>query len=210
MLASHNFATKTETKSEEKYPTEEGKDSSTSDSEKKKKKPFNVKESYLCARPSTAPIPEAGGNEAMIKQLDEMKGIYEMQGDEWRTLGYKKAVAQLKRMPTITSLDQLDGVKGIGKRLREKIGEILESGELKKLKYCQEDPQTQAMLEISKVWGIGDRTAEKLVHMGYHSVKDLRERGRHLLTAQQLIGLKHYEELLKKIPRAEVERIHAA
>eukprot|EP01037_Dinobryon_pediforme_P036949 gene36949-44157_t len=140
----------------------------------------------------------------MIKQLDEMKGIYEMQGDEWRTLGYKKAVAQLKRMPTITSLDQLDGVKGIGKRLREKIGEILESGELKKLRYCHEDPRTQAMLEISKVWGIGDRTAEKLVHMGYHS------RGRHLLTAQQLIGLKHYEALLKKIPRAEVERIHAA
>lgn len=64
------------------------------------------------------------------------------------------------------------------------------------------------MLQISKVWGIGDKTAEKLVKMGYHSVADLREKGLHLLTAQQLIGLNYYEELLEKIPRAEVERIY--
>lgn len=64
------------------------------------------------------------------------------------------------------------------------------------------------MLQISKVWGIGDKTAEKLVKMGFHSVRDLREKGLHLLNAQQLIGLNYYEELLEKIPRAEVERIY--
>jgi hypothetical protein len=105
------------------------------------------KDSYLCARPPPNPSLPAqatgNGNASMIKMLEELKGVYAMQGDEWRTLGYKKALVQLKKMPTITSVEQLNGVKGIGKRLREKIGEILESGALKKLKYLQDDPKTQ-------------------------------------------------------------------
>ena len=105
------------------------------------------KDSYLCARPPPNPSLPAqatgNGNATMIKMLEELKGVYAMQGDEWRTQGYKKALVQLKKMPTITSVEQLNGVKGIGKRLREKIGEILESGALKKLKYLQDDPKTQ-------------------------------------------------------------------
>lgn len=105
------------------------------------------KDGYLCARPVPNPSLPAqstgNGNASMIKMLEELKGVYAMQGDEWRTLGYKKALVQLKKMPTITSVEQLSGVKGIGKRLREKIGEILDSGALKKLKYLQDDPKTQ-------------------------------------------------------------------
>ena len=107
-------------------------------------------EGYLCARPPPNPSLPAratgNGNAAMIKMLEELKGVYAMQGDEWRTLGYKKALVQLKKMPTITSVEQLSGVKGIGKRLREKIGEILESGALKKLKFLQDDPKTQGII----------------------------------------------------------------
>jgi hypothetical protein len=34
--------------------------------------------------------------------------------------------------------------------------------------------------QISKVWGIGEKTAEKLVKMGFTSVTLLRETGQHV------------------------------
>ena len=109
----------------------------------------NKRENYLCARPTSTVTVPPPMNATIISTLEELKSVYEMQGDEWRTLGYKKAIAQLKRLTTpLTSVEQLDGLRGIGKRIREKIEEILESGQLKKLKYYQDDPKTQALMEV--------------------------------------------------------------
>lgn len=168
-----------------------------------------LEESFLCARPVfSIKASSSSLNENIIKTLEEMRSIYEMQGDAWRAHGYKKAVAQLKRLPEINSVEQVAHIRGIGKRLRNKIGEIIETGNLKKLKYLNDDPKTQSLLEVGKIWGVGSKTAERLVKMGFTSIEKLRLEGRHLLTTQQRIGLQHYEDLQKKIPREEVERIY--
>ena len=61
---------------------------------------------------------------------------------------------------------------------------------------------------IPGVRGVGEKTAETLIKKGFSTVQELRASGMHLLTAQQLIGLRHYEDLQVKIPRSEVEAIH--
>ena len=43
--------------------------------------------------------------------------------------------------------------------------------------------------------------------MGYKSLEDLRARGDEILTHQQKVGLKRYDDFLTKIPRAEVQKI---
>jgi hypothetical protein len=163
--------------------------------------------SYACV--NTGDFKTLNPNKYITDILEELQSIYELVGDEWRALGYKKVVGTLKQLPRITNIDQLKGVRGIGDSIREKIEEILKTGKLKKLKYFQDDPKIQSLVALAKVWGIGEKTALKLMKMGYKSIKDLREKGQAHLTYQQKIGLKYYEEFQLKIPRAEIEEIRS-
>lgn len=65
--------------------------------------------------------------------------------------------------------------------------------------------------ELATIWGVGQDKALKLHSSGFKTVKKLREKqaqGKEIpLTSLQLIGLKYYEDLLEKIPRAEVDEI---
>lgn len=167
---------------------------------------YNLKNNFVCSKSGTANL--GNSNQHITDKLEKLQAIYEQSGDEWRAQGYKKSIAMLKQQPAITSKEQLIGLKLIGKSLRDKIIEILETGTVKKLGYMQNNPRIQAITELSNIWGVGDKTAENLYKQGYHSVAELRRRGKHLLNAQQLVGLCYYEEFLVKIPRSEVQEIH--
>eukprot|EP01031_Cornospumella_fuschlensis_P037248 gene37248-45216_t len=149
----------------------------------------------------------ANSNKHLTDVLEELQKVYELIHDEWRANGYKKCVAIIKQMPRITHISQLDNVKGIGSSMREKIEEIMVTGNLKKLSFFKSDPKIQALSVISQIWGVGEKSASQLIKQGFTSIQHLRDRGQHLLTTQQKIGLKYYEEFLEKIPRQEVQQI---
>jgi hypothetical protein len=163
--------------------------------------------SYACISTGTGEYNTLNPNKYITDILEELQSIYELCGDEWRALGYKKCIGTLKQLPRITNIEQLKGIKGIGDSIRDKIHEILETGKLQKLKYFKDDPKIKSMIELSRIWGVGDKTALKLIKQGYKSVKDLRAKGQHILTFQQKIGLKYYEEFMIKIPKSEIEEI---
>ena len=94
--------------------------------------------------------------------LEELQGIYERAGDEWRSQGYKKCIGQLKQQPKITSAAQLEGLRCVGKSMRDKIVEIIETSSLQKLSYLQGNTRVQAIAEMVDVWGMGPSTAQKL------------------------------------------------
>ena len=75
---------------------------------------------------------------------------------------------------------------------------------MKKLIAFRKDPKIKALNELCDIWGVGKQTALAFINKGILSVPELRTRIKKepgLLTAQQLIGLNRYEELLVKIPR---------
>lgn len=141
--------------------------------------------------------------------LDQIQQIYRLCGDEWRALSYRKCIATLKQLPAIHNKEQLYHIPTVGKSMADHIIEILETGTLKKLDFMKKDPRIQSITELSNIWGVGDKTAEKWYKQGYHSVADLRKKGMHLLNAQQLVGLTYYEDFLVKIPRHEVDEIYS-
>ncbi len=175
------------------------------DGPKRLKKKGSFTPSYACI--STGEFKTLNPNKYITDILEELQQIYELCGDEWRALGYKKCIGTLKQLPRITNVEQLKGIRGVGDSIREKIKEILETGKLIKLKYFQNDPKIQSMIQLSKIWGVGEKTALKLMKQGYKTINDLRERGHAILTYQQRIGLKYYEEFFKKIPKHEIEEI---
>ena len=53
------------------------------------------------------------------------------------------------------------------------------------------------------MWGVGPSKARELYSSGIRSIADLRAHT-HLLTRNQKIGLRYFEELEQKIPRDKV------
>ena len=77
----------------------------------------------------------------------------------------------------------------------------METGTLQVLERAKNDP----MLIFTEVYGIGSKKAEELVKKHkVTTIEELRARQDELLNDKQKIGLKHYEDILKRIPRKEI------
>jgi len=72
-----------------------------------------------------------------------------------------------------------------------------------------ENPDYKCIDELSQIWGMGLATAALFVSWGIGSVQDLRKDTEvfNTLNSQQTVGLKHYEDLIERIPRDEVKAL---
>ena len=52
-------------------------------------------------------------------------------GDRFPALAYLKAIKELKKLDTITKTEDVEGIPGVGAKIKLKVKEILETGELK-------------------------------------------------------------------------------
>ncbi|KAG3177586.1 hypothetical protein PC128_g16787 [Phytophthora cactorum] len=163
-------------------------------------------EGFICQRSSAV---QQNLNAHLTDPLEMMMEFLDVERDVWRQYMYKKVVSSLKgmrhRVCSVKEFKDMHWVKG---RLRDKVIEILETGRLAKLDAKKSNPRLRALVEIARIWGVGPATAAKLYGQGYKSVAELRKaEAAAVLTAQQQIGVKHYEDFLTKIPRAEVHQI---
>ncbi|XP_027707597.1 DNA polymerase lambda isoform X2 [Vombatus ursinus] len=105
--------------------------------------------------------------------------------------------------PALSDKWEACGIPGIGKSMAEKIMEIVESGHLRKLDHISD---SVPVLELfSNIWGVGIKTAQMWYQQGFRTLEDIQNRA--TLTTLQAIGLKHYEDFLKRIPREEASEI---
>ncbi|XP_008142426.3 DNA polymerase lambda [Eptesicus fuscus] len=157
---------------------------------------------WVCAQPSSQKA--TNHNTHITEKLDVLAKAYSVQGDKWRALGYAKAINALKSFhKPVTSYQEACSIPGIGKRMAEKIIEILESGHLRKLDHISD---SVPVLELfSNIWGAGTKTAQMWYQQGFRSLEDIRNQAS--LTTQQAIGLKHYDDFLERMPREEAAEI---
>ncbi|CAG8773245.1 10187_t:CDS:2, partial [Racocetra fulgida] len=67
---------------------------------------------------------------------------YQRMKDEWRILSYRKAISAIKRQKEpITSYQEAIEIRGIGHRTAEKIAEIINTGNLKRLQHFSKDDE---------------------------------------------------------------------
>jgi DNA polymerase/3'-5' exonuclease PolX len=122
---------------------------------------------------------------------------------------YAKVITQLKNYEgPITSYQDVQGIDGIGEKIQKKIKEILETGVLASAEKAKELYNIDALDALQKIYGVGPTKATELIKAGYTSIPQLREaikKNPKLLNDKQKIGLKYYEDLLERIPRAEME-----
>ena len=100
----------------------------------------------------------------------------------------------------ITDVNVLKGRPGIGKTILAKFNEFAATGKLKVLEKAEGDP----VYLFPKIYGIGPKKAKQLVAEGITSIADLRKRQDEVLNPTQIAGLKYFEDIQKRIPRAEI------
>jgi len=140
-------------------------------------------------------------NEKLFELMENLSNIMLKQGEPFRARAYQKAQETiLSHTDDIISPEQLKGYPNIGPTIINKIEEFVETGTLKLLEKEKENP----INILAEVYGIGPKKAKELVENGITTITQLRENQQKLNDVQK-IGLKYYEDILKRIPRQEID-----
>lgn len=147
-------------------------------------------------------------NARTIQVLQELTSYYERVKDHWRTTGYCKAIGTLKRQDVkIVSEEEALRLPHVGRRIAQKIEEIVTTDRLRRLEYAGDDATDGALQLFLQIYGVGTSQARQWIAQGHRTLKDL---ARHVkLTPSQKIGIEHYHDLATRIPRREVEALGA-
>tara|TARA_B110000438_G_scaffold301366_1_gene356067 strand:- start:1887 stop:4772 length:2886 start_codon:yes stop_codon:yes gene_type:complete len=142
-------------------------------------------------------------NAQFISTLQKVQQIKSKKGDFMGSKAAQKAVdALILYNKKIESLDELRKIKNIGASTVAKYKELQETGTLKLIETFKNDP----INIFTNVYGIGPKKAAYLVeHDKITTIEELFEYQDELLNDVQKKGLKYYEDILKRIPRLEIE-----
>jgi DNA polymerase/3'-5' exonuclease PolX len=151
----------------------------------------------------------------IIAELDVLRriSVTETAGN-FKARSYAAAIKTLQGLsgPILSVADIPPSTKGdgLGKEIRTKIEKIITEG---RLNISEEARAKAVALEaIQNIYGVGPKKAEDLMAAGYTTVSQLRAaaaKDPKLLNKNQRIGLTYYDDLLLRIPRAEMDQ-HAA
>lgn len=159
-------------------------------------------------------IVEMANKQKIIEALDIMRRQDVAEKRHFQAVAYAKAITQLRTIEgDIHSVEDVKGRPGIGEKIQKKIQEILDTGRLAAAEKAKESPRFAAYEALLQVYGIGPAKAKALIEAKIDSIATLRNefaKNPNLLTSAQAIGLKHYEALLERIPRAEMREHEAA
>lgn len=140
-------------------------------------------------------------NEEYVKVLSELEDIMTRQGEPFRARAYHTAAESIMTFPEdITDPKQLEGLKGIGKTIMTKLEEYTKTGKLRAIEKYRDDPVNI----LTKVYGIGPKKAKEFVKQGIDSLEKLKE-NMDKLTAAQKLGVEYFDDIEKRIPRAEID-----
>jgi NAD-dependent DNA ligase len=145
-------------------------------------------------------------NEQFIDLMEKLASIMLKQGEPFRARAYQKAQETLMSYPQdISSVDQLKGAPGIGSTILEKLNEFVTTGTLKILEREKNNPVNI----LGEIYGVGPKKAKELVEKGITTIEQLRTQQDQVLNDVQKVGLKYYEDILKRIPRSEIQEYEA-
>jgi len=136
-------------------------------------------------------------NQTIIAGFNELISV---ESNKFKVISYKKAISIISQFPTkIISSSELEGIKGIGSGLIKHIDTFLSN------KCINND-----LTDLLRITGIGPVKAKKLIDDGYTLQKLLDYDVSTLtgvLTHHQLLGVKHFHDLEKRIPYSEIKKI---
>lgn len=145
--------------------------------------------------------------QGLIDSLEMLRKKEVANKETWKARAYLTVIKQLKTLnKPVKTIDDLQDIKGIGKGLKDKITEYIETGSMHQLADYNADGSIKAISDLMRVHGIGAVKAKELVEKyDIKSIDMLKDR-QDLLNDIQKMGLKYWEDFEKRIPRKEMEK----
>lgn len=152
-------------------------------------------------------------NQGIIENLEILAAYYKKVRDRFRAGAYARAVVAIRGYnKEITSGKQAKKIDGVGKSIADKIQEYIFTGYIQQvedikeeMKKQEEKTSEQKTIEMfKKIHDVGEITARKFYDLGMRTLDDIR-RNQNLLTRNQKIGLKYYNDLQKRITRGYID-----
>ena len=134
--------------------------------------------------------------------MNKLSVIMQNSGQHMKARAYKKAEETILQLPReIHTIEDVKGKPGIGKTMLRTIEEYIKTGKNKIIEKEETNPEHV----LSNVYGIGPKKASELVKSNITTIEELREHQDEVLNDVQKKGLKYYEDILKRIPRSEID-----
>ncbi len=160
-------------------------------------------------------------NDRIIKEFEKLVKQIKLDIDKKRS---NKDIFRLRQIQNalniikkydkeITSGDQLQDIKGIGKGTMRRIDEILKNKYLKEIDINTFDKKyLKHIEELEQIYGIGRKTAQKLIEKyNIKTVKQLKHAFQNKkidLPDDIILGLKYHNVYKQDIPRTEIDEIN--
>jgi DNA polymerase/3'-5' exonuclease PolX len=110
----------------------------------------------------------------IIGELETMEQGDIIRGEKFSALAYRKVINGLRPLQEIRTLADIEGIKGIGVKIKAKIQEILDTGRLEAATRTRTELKMDLYDQLLGVHGIGPVKARELVAAGVMSIEDLR------------------------------------
>ncbi|KAH7882075.1 hypothetical protein F5I97DRAFT_1817500, partial [Phlebopus sp. FC_14] len=156
-------------------------------------------------------------NQDVVDKLEELMELHKAKPsyhDRWRVFSYAKCIRALRNYPRpVRSFSEARSIRGVGEKTALKIMEIIETGGLQRIAY-EKTEDVEATKIFQGIYGVGEHLRRQMAFTwfasGIRTLDDIKARKDGLkLSPAQEIGLKFYDDINSRIPRAEVERIFA-
>lgn len=145
----------------------------------------------------------------IIEALTTLKKREVINNEPFKVKAYETVLNQIEEMGPIYSMEDLLTVKGIGKKIKAKLEEIFSTGQLESANIAIQENPIVLYDELLSIHGIGAVKARELIEKEHVvSIADLQEKVKKnpdILTKASRIGLEHYYDFQKRIPREEME-----
>ena len=149
----------------------------------------------------------------ILEILNVLRQKSTAEGDKYRAIAFSKAVKAIEKLPAVHTIADITGIPGVGSGVKDRVAELFETGHLQEAEDAKEDYSLDSYNALQEVQGIGPVKARDLITKhGIKTIAALREAATKtpdLLTHAQTVGLLYFDDLKKRIPRAEMEKHEA-
>lgn len=134
-----------------------------------------------------------------LKILQEYETIHK---EPFKAGAYAKVIdaIELYDQP-IKTVEDIRNIKGVGKKIEDKIIEYLQTGKMHAVENALQDDKYILGKKLLSIYGIGPAKIDELMKQ-IGSFEELKSRPE-LLNDKQKIGLKYFDDMQKRIPIAE-------
>ena len=141
-------------------------------------------------------------NKKIIENLKILADYERINNEPFKVKAYEKVINSIELYDkNIEGLEDIKQIKGIGKKIEDKIIEFLNTGNITEVNNVINDPKYILGNKLKGIYGIGPAKITELMTK-ITNFEELKEHSE-LLNDKQKIGLKYYDDLNLRIPIAE-------